>query len=82
MTAMSDLQLTIEEKETFVDIMGRWIPRSAVALLFLAPGWSKFSAHGVWVRMFDQIGLGQWLRVFTGALQVGGAVLLLIPRVS
>jgi hypothetical protein len=34
------------------------------------------------VRRFDQIGLGQWFRVFTGALQVGGALLLLIPRVS
>ena len=79
---MGDLQLTIEEKHTFVDTITMWVPRIGVALLFVALGWSKFAAHGVWVRMFDQIGFGQWFRVFTGALQVGGAVLLLIPRVS
>jgi putative oxidoreductase len=79
---MSELQLTIEEKQTFLDVLGRVIPRIAVALLFLALGWSKFGANSVWVRMFDQIGFGQWFRVLTGALQVGGAVLTLIPRVS
>src|SRR2546430_2861644 len=33
-----------------------------------------------WVRIFDRIGLGQWFRYFTGALQVTGALLVLIPR--
>ena len=34
------------------------------------------------VTMFDQIGLGQWLRYFTGTLQVLGAVFVLIPLFS
>lgn len=79
---MSDLQLTIEEKATVVDVITRWIPRIGVAVLFFGLGWSKFAAHGVWVRLFDQIGIGQWFRVFTGALQTGGAILVLVPRVS
>jgi putative oxidoreductase len=36
--------------------------------------------HGPWVKTFDQIGLGQWFRYFTGALQISGGLLFLIPR--
>lgn len=31
------------------------------------------------VELFTKIGIGQWFRVATGTLEVGGAVLLLIP---
>ena len=34
------------------------------------------------VAMFEQIGIGQWFRYFTGALEVACAVLLLIPGTS
>lgn len=79
---MSDLQFTIEETSTFMDAFAQWIPRIGVALLFLAVGGSKFPSQGLWVRLFDQIGFGQWFRVFTGGLQVGGALLLFAPRVA
>ena len=79
---MRDLQFTIEEKPSVMDSVTVWVPRIAVALLFLALGASKFSSSGMWVRLFAQIGFGQWFRVFTGVLQVGGALLLLIPRVT
>ena len=36
----------------------------------------------MWVRLFARIGVGQWLRYVTGVLQVGGSILLLIPRTS
>ena len=79
---MSDLQLTIDERPTFMDTLGRWVPRIAVALLFLAVGGSKLPSNSSWVRLFDQIGFGQWFRVFTGVVQGGGALMLLIPRVA
>src|SRR5262245_2264149 len=79
---MSDLRLTIEEKSTFMDTLGRWVPRIAVALLFLALGGSKLPSNSSWVRLFDQIGFGQWFRVFTGAVQAGGALMLLVPRAA
>src|SRR5713226_6610600 len=79
---MGDLQLTIQEQRTFVDSLALWVPRIGVAILFFALGASKFAAHSGWVRVFDRIGIGQWFRVFTGGLQAGGAVLLLVPRVS
>jgi hypothetical protein len=36
----------------------------------------------MWIRVFDRIGFGQWFRYLTGATQIGGAVLVLIPRTS
>jgi hypothetical protein len=34
------------------------------------------------VQVFDAVGLGQWFRYLTGAIEVAGAVLLLIPVTS
>ena len=44
-------------------------------------GVSKFR-DPMWVRLFAQIGFGQWFRYFTGAMQIAGALLTLLPRVS
>jgi len=53
-------------------------------LVFLYFGAVKFPDHpeSPWPKLFAQIGLGQWFRYFTGALEVAGAILLLIPRTS
>jgi putative oxidoreductase len=56
------------------------LPRIIVALLFLYVGLDKFAGTRVWVRIFDTIGIGQWLRYLTGFLQIGGAILVLVPR--
>jgi hypothetical protein len=44
-----------------------------VAFVFI--GSTKFDndPNGMWVKLFEQIGFGQWFRYFTGAMQVGGA---------
>lgn len=34
------------------------------------------------VQMFDAIGVGQWFRYVTGGLEVGSAILLLIPGLA
>ncbi len=52
--------------------------RVAAALVFGCIGASKFSADSGWIRIFGRIGLGQWFRFLTGALQIVGAVLVLI----
>jgi hypothetical protein len=36
----------------------------------------------MWVRVFNRIGFGEWFRYVTGALQIVGGVLTLVPRVS
>src|SRR5438132_13315320 len=62
-----------------IGLLTVWLPRVAVALLFVAVGFSKFS-DPMWVRLFGRIGFGQWFRYFTGVLQIAGGVLVLIPR--
>lgn len=60
-----------------------WILQILLALLFLLVGAAKFGPHNaVWVEIFAAIGIGQWFRVFTGALEILCAVLLVIPRTA
>jgi len=44
-------------------------------------GVSKFR-DPMWVRLFARIGFGQWFRYLTGAMQITGALLALVPRAS
>ena len=57
-----------------------WAIRSVVFLVFLFFGTAKFKsdAGAPWVVLFDQVGLGQWLRYFTGVIETGGAFLVLV----
>lgn len=57
-----------------------WVASIVLAVIFLSEGSAKFPESRMWVRIFDQIGFGQWFRYFTGVVEIGGAVLLLIPR--
>jgi putative oxidoreductase len=77
---MSDLNLTIDDRPQRIDLLRTWLPRIAVTIAFLGFGWQKFEGDRFWIRVFDQIGFGQWFRYFTGAMQVTGAILVLIPR--
>jgi putative oxidoreductase len=59
-----------------------WILQIAAAGMFLIVGFLKLSGNPQLVGLFEAIGIGQWFRYLTGALEVGGAILLLIPRTS
>ncbi len=59
-----------------------WILQIAAAGMFLMVGLLKLSGDAQLVGLFEAIGVGQWFRYLTGTLEVGGAVLLLIPRTS
>jgi putative oxidoreductase len=59
-----------------------WILQIAAAGMFLMAGFSKLVGNEQMVGMFEAIGIGQWFRYLTGALEVAGAILLLIPRTS
>lgn len=50
-----------------------------LALLFLFAGGAKLIGNSAMVDEFARIGIGQWFRYFTGVLEVGGAVGILIP---
>jgi putative oxidoreductase len=51
-----------------------------LALLFLYAGGAKLIGMSDMVQEFAQIGIGQWFRYFTGFLEVGGAIGVLIPK--
>lgn len=60
--------------------LARNLPAIAIGLLFIFIGYGKFENRGMWVQIFDQIGLGQWFRIFTGVVQLSGGVLILFRR--
>jgi putative oxidoreductase len=57
-----------------------WILQILSAVVFLIAGFSKLSGSPLMIEAFDRIGLGQWFRYFTGAVEIIAAVLLLVPR--
>ena len=62
--------------------VGLWILQIGAAGMFLTVGFLKLSGDPQMVALFQAIGLGQWFRYVTGSLEVLGAVLLLIPRLT
>ena len=63
------------------NVPGDWIVRGAIAVVFVLFGAEKFPSNpdSPWVKLFQQIGAGQWFRYFTGVVEVLGGVLVLIP---
>ena len=61
-----------------------WGLRIFLALVFVYAGIEKFpSAPGaMWVKVFADIGLGQWFRYVTGLVEVLGGSLLLVPAAT
>lgn len=56
-----------------------WGVRIFLALAFAAAGIAKLAGVPQMIQVFDAVGVGQWFRYLTGAIEVVGAVLLLIP---
>jgi uncharacterized membrane protein YphA (DoxX/SURF4 family) len=59
-----------------------WVLQILLAVAFLFAGWPKLSGAQMMVDLFNTIGMGQWFRYVTGGLEVGSAVLLLIPGMA
>ncbi len=59
-----------------------WALQISTALLFLPGAVAKLAGAAPMVATFEQVGLGQWFRYFTGGLEVVFAILLLIPRTA
>ncbi len=59
-----------------------WVLRVVTGALFLAAAVMKFSSQPQMVAEFDTVGLGQWFRYFTAALELAGGLAILVPRLS
>lgn len=53
--------------------------RGLLTLAFVAAGGAKLAGVEMMVGTYDAIGVGQWFRYLTGALEVGAAILLWLP---
>jgi hypothetical protein len=80
---MFELKPAIEESPTKVAFRAfvQSLPAAGVGLLFIVIGYTKFNndPNSEWYRIFDQIGIGQWFRLFTGVVQITGGALMM-PR--
>jgi putative oxidoreductase len=74
------MKLLLDHPQSRLDVLGKWALRLGVAVLFFFIGLNKFSEHTPFVRIFEQIGFGQWFRYFTGTVQMLGAALVAIPK--
>lgn len=78
---MPDLQLqVIDDQPPIVMRALRAALPIPFGLLFVYVGWTKFDEHSMWVQIFLKIGLGQWFRYATGAIQIAGGLLILAPK--
>jgi putative oxidoreductase len=63
-------------------LIALWLTQVALAVVFLMAGGSKLAGVPAMVSLFDAIGLGQWFRYVTGAIEISAAVALMIPSAA
>jgi uncharacterized membrane protein YphA (DoxX/SURF4 family) len=54
--------------------------QALLAAQFVMASLPKLSGDAVMIELFDVVGVGQWLRFVVGALELAGAIGLLVPR--
>jgi uncharacterized membrane protein YphA (DoxX/SURF4 family) len=59
-----------------------WVLQVAAAAMLGMAGFAKLTGAPDMIALFDAVGVGQWFRYATGALEVLGAVLLLVPALA
>src|SRR6185503_9360206 len=62
--------------------IGLWVLQILTAAAFLLAGGAKLIGLPMMVETFETVGVGQWFRYVTGAIEVASAFLLVIPRLS
>ena len=65
-----------------IAVIAIWVLRVLLAALFLFAGTLKLIGVEMEIVVFEQVGLGQWLRYATGLAEIVGAVALLVPATS
>jgi uncharacterized membrane protein YphA (DoxX/SURF4 family) len=65
-----------------VALIALWITQVVLAGMFLMAGGSKLAGTPQMVALFDAVGLGQWFRYVTGAIEIVSAIALLVPTAA
>jgi putative oxidoreductase len=69
-------------KRSNVRNVALWSVQIVLAAFFAFASAPKLLGDPTTVAMFQQMGFGDWFRYLTGACELGGAIGLLIPRLS
>jgi len=68
-----------ESRPRFTDT-GDWVLRIGIACFYVLVGLEKFGGGShTWIPVFERIGWGQWFRIATGVIEVGGGVRYVLP---
>ena len=67
-------------KSSRLTTVALWVLAALVAVIFLGAGISKLIGEPAQIALFDDIGAGQGLRYVVGALELSGAVGVLVPQ--
>jgi len=59
-----------------------WLLQIGLCVMFLFAGGAKLAGATAMVEMYDVIGWGQWFRYVTGLIEVGSALMLLVPAAA
>lgn len=76
---MSDLRAAHQwttEINTNIQKYGLLAIKCLLTFAFVAAGLAKLAGVEMMVQTFDAVGVGQWFRYVTGAIEIGGAALL------
>lgn len=77
MMSMTDVQRPPRWKSAAL-----WTLKGLLAVAFLSAGGAKIYGVPMMVENFEHIGFGQWFRYLTGALEVVGAIVILMPSLA
>jgi putative oxidoreductase len=56
-----------------------WLLALYLARMYVQMGWVKFDPNGFWTAAFTRWGYPPWFRIFIGALEVLGGILIIVP---
>lgn len=59
-----------------------WCVQALLAFVFINAGWAKLTGQPEMVALFVAVGIGQWFRYVTAALELAGAALILVPKTT
>lgn len=79
---MSNVAATDQPRTVRLANLALWVLQAALAFQFAGAGLVKVTGSPEMVDLFATIGAGQWLRYLVGALELAGAVGLLVPVLS
>ncbi len=57
-----------------------WLVQALIALAFLGASSAKLLGKPEMIALFETIGIGQWFRYVTGAIELAGAALVVTPK--